>query len=89
VKDLGLPQPLAGAYLVVEAPMATCTAGACAGQTTGTINPGVLWLNRWGQFGVEAQIPVNHLTGNHVGVLFDAHLFLDDIFPSSIGKPLF
>jgi hypothetical protein len=89
VKDLGLPQPLAGAYLVVEAPMATCTAGACAGQTTGTINPGVLWLNRWGQFGVEAEIPVNHLSGNHVGVIFDAHLFLDDIFPSSIGKPLF
>jgi hypothetical protein len=89
VKDLGLPQPLAGAYFVVEAPMSTCTAGACAGQTTGTINPGVLWLNNWGQFGVEAQIPVNRLTGNHVGVLLDAHLFLDDIFPSSIGKPLF
>jgi hypothetical protein len=89
VKDLGLPQPLAGAYLVVEAPMATCAAGACSGQTTGTINPGVLWLNRWGQFGVEAEIPVNRLTGNHVGVLFDAHLFLDDIFPGSIGKPLF
>jgi hypothetical protein len=49
----------------------------------------VLWLNRWGQFGVEAEIPVNRLTGNHVGVLFDAHLFLDDIFPGSIGKPLF
>jgi hypothetical protein len=32
---------------------------------------------------------VNRLTGNHVGVLFDAHLFLDDIFPRSIGKPLF
>jgi hypothetical protein len=88
VKDLGLPQPLAGAYLVVEAPMATCTAGACAGQTTGTINPGVLWLNRWGQFGVEAEIPVNRQSGNHVGVIFDAHFFLDDIFPNSIGKPL-
>jgi hypothetical protein len=89
VKDFGLPQPLAGAYFVVEAPMSTCTAGACSGQTTGTINPGVLWLNNWGQFGVEAQIPVNRLTGTHVGVLFDAHLFLDDIFPGSIGKPLF
>ncbi|WP_028225216.1 hypothetical protein [Paraburkholderia ferrariae] len=89
VKDFGLPQPLAGAYFVVEAPMSTCTAGACAGQTTGTINPGVLWLNHWGQFGVEAQIPVNRLTGAHVGVLLDAHLFLDDIFPGSIGKPLF
>jgi hypothetical protein len=89
VKDLGLPQPLAGAYFVVEAPMTTCTAGACSGQTTGTINPGVLWLNNWGQFGVEAQIPVNRATGSHTGILLQAHFFLDDIFPNSIGKPLF
>jgi hypothetical protein len=84
-----LPQPFSNLYLVVEAPMSACTAGACSGQTTGTINPGVLWLNRYGQFGVEAQIPVNRLTGNHVGVLLDAHLYFDDIFPNSLGKPLF
>jgi hypothetical protein len=89
VKDLGLPQPFAGAYFVVEAPMTTCTAGTCSGQTTGTINPGILWLNNWGQFGVEAQIPVNRATGSHTGVLLQAHFFLDDIFPNSIGKPLF
>ncbi|HLX02463.1 MAG TPA: hypothetical protein VKS80_10125 [Trinickia sp.] len=89
VKDLGLPQPFSNLFLVVEAPMSTCTAGACAGQTTGTINPGVIWLNRYGQFGVEAEIPVNRLTGNHVGVLFEAHLYFDDIFPNSLGKPLF
>jgi hypothetical protein len=89
VKDLGIPQPFKNMVLVVEAPMSTCTEGACAGQTTGTLNPGFLWLNRYGQFGIEAQIPVNHLSGNHVGVLFDAHLFFDDLFPNSIGKPLF
>lgn len=89
VKNLGIPQPFSNLVLVVEAPMSTCTAGACAGQTTGTVNPGVLWLNRYGQFGVEAQIPVNRQSGNHVGVLFDAHLYFDDIFPNSLGKPLF
>jgi len=89
VKDLGIPQPFNNLIMVVEAPMSTCTAGACSGQTTGTINPGFLWLNRYGQFGIEAQIPVNHLSGNHVGVLFDAHLYFDDIFPNSLGKPLF
>ncbi|HEY1998255.1 MAG TPA: hypothetical protein VGH41_14245 [Paraburkholderia sp.] len=89
VKDLGIPQPFKNMVLVVEAPMSTCTEGACAGQTTGTLNPGFLWLNRYGQFGIEAQIPVNHLSGNHVGVVFDAHLFFDDLFPNSIGKPLF
>lgn len=88
VKDLGLPQPLSNLIPVVELPMSTCTAGACAGHTTGTVNPGVLWMNRYGQFGVEAQIPVNRASGNHVGVLFDAHLYFDDIFPHSLGKPL-
>ena len=89
VKDLGLPQPFSNLIPVVEFPMSTCTAGACAGHTTGTINPGVLWLNRYGQFGIEAQIPANRASGNHVGVLLDAHLYFDDIFPNSLGKPLF
>ncbi|TKC82987.1 hypothetical protein FAZ69_25115 [Trinickia terrae] len=89
VKDLGLPQPFANLIPVVEFPMSTCTAGACAGQTTGTINPGLLWLNRYGQFGVEAQIPVNSRAGTHTGILLQAHVYFDDIFPNSLGKPLF
>ncbi|MGU7779081.1 hypothetical protein [Burkholderia sp. PU8-34] len=89
VKDLGLPQPFANLIPVVEFPMSTCTAGACAGQTTGTINPGVIWINRYGQFGIEAQIPVNRATGSHTGILVQAHIYFDDIFPNSIGKPLF
>lgn len=89
VKDLGLPQPLSNLVPVVEFPMSTCTAGACAGQTTGTANPGLLWLNRYGQFGVEAQIPVNRASGTHTGILLQAHVFFDDVFPHSIGKPLF
>lgn len=89
VKDLGLPQPFSNLIPVVEFPMSTCTAGSCAGQTTGTINPGLLWMNHYGQFGIEAQIPVNRATGTHVGILLDAHLYFDDIFPNSLGKPLF
>jgi hypothetical protein len=34
-------------------------------------------------------IPVNHASGKGVGVLFQAHLFLDDVLPNSLGKPLF
>ncbi len=88
VKDLGLPQPISNLVPVVEFPMSTCTAGACSGQTTGTINPGLLWTNRYGQFGIEAQLPANHATGTHVGVLLDVHLYFDDLFPNSLGKPL-
>jgi hypothetical protein len=69
--------------------MSTCTAGACSGQTTGTINPGALWTNRYGQFGIEARIPVNRATGMHTDILLDAHLYFDDLVPDSLGKPLF
>ncbi|WP_175793231.1 hypothetical protein [Burkholderia ambifaria] len=88
VKNLGLGQPFSNLVPVIEFPMNTCTGGPCSGQTTGTINPGLLWMTRWGQFGVEAQIPVNRASGRHTGVLLQAHLYLDDLFPNSVGKPL-
>ncbi|SIT51275.1 conserved exported hypothetical protein [Paraburkholderia piptadeniae] len=89
VHDVGLKAPFSNLVPVVEFPMSTCTAGPCSGHTTGSINPGVIWLNRWGQLGAEAVIPVNHASGKGVGVLFQAHLFLDDVLPNSLGKPLF
>ncbi|WP_430362670.1 hypothetical protein [Trinickia sp. NRRL B-1857] len=89
VKDLHLPEPISHVIPIVEFPMSTCTAGACSGQTTGTINPGLVWTNRYGQFGIEAQIPVNRASGTHTGVLVQAHLYFDDLFPGTLGKPLF
>jgi len=59
------------------------------GQTTGTINPGVLWAGQHYQFGVEAIIPINERTGNNVGVIAQLHFYLDDLFPHSLGRPLF
>ena len=59
------------------------------GQTTGTVNPGFIWINRYGQLGIEAQIPVNRASGSHVGILVQAHIFFDDVAPTTLGKPLF
>jgi hypothetical protein len=84
VHDLGLPQPLANIIPIVEVPLSRSQ-----GQTTGTINPGFIWINRYGQFGVEAQIPMNRASGSHVGILVQAHIFLDDVAPRTLGKPLF
>jgi hypothetical protein len=84
VHDVGLPQPLANLIPLVEIPLSRSQ-----GQTTGTVNPGFIWVNRYGQFGVEAQIPINHASGSHVGILVQAHIFFDDIAPTTIGKPLF
>ena len=84
VHDVGLPQPLANLIPLVEIPLSRSQ-----GQTTGTVNPGFIWINRYGQFGVEAQIPINHASGSHVGILVQAHVFFDDVAPTTIGKPLF
>ncbi|WP_027803818.1 hypothetical protein [Paraburkholderia dilworthii] len=84
VHDFGLPQPLSNIVPIVEVPLSRSQ-----GQTTGTINPGFIWINRYGQFGVEAQIPINRASGSHVGILVQVHLFLDDVAPKTLGKPLF
>lgn len=84
VRDIGLPQPFANLVPVVEVPLSRSQ-----GQTTGTINPGLIWVNRYGQFGIEAQIPVNRASGSHTGILVQAHVFFDDLAPTTLGRPLF
>ena len=38
--------------------------------------------------GVEALIPGNKQTGSHMGVIAQFHLYFDDLFPNSLGKPI-
>jgi hypothetical protein len=62
-------------------------------QTTGTWGPGLYYFFRLGPFsgelGAVAQIPINHASGRHVGGLAILDFFLDDMFPDTLGKPLF
>jgi hypothetical protein len=41
------------------------------------------------QLGLEAMVPINHQTGSRVGWIAQIHFFLDDMFPMTIGKPIF
>ena len=59
------------------------------GPTTGTINPGLLWSGQYTQFGVEAILPMNRETGSNVGVVAQLHFYVDDIFPDTLGAPIF
>jgi hypothetical protein len=38
--------------------------------------------------GLEAVVPVNRESGTGVGVIGQLHLYLDDMFPTTIGQPL-
>jgi hypothetical protein len=56
-------------------------------RTTGTSNPGVICIANQYQLSVEAVIPVNRASGDDVGVIGQLHLYLDDMFPNSFGRP--
>jgi hypothetical protein len=89
VKDVGLGAPFNNFVPIVEFSMQTPLDHTDNHQTTGTINPGVLWTGQSVQVGVEAVLPLNHDSGEGVGVLANLHFYLDDLFPDGIGKPVF
>ncbi len=91
VVDLGLPDAVNRLIPLVEASLQTPVSNiATSGTvTTGTISPGVIYVGDTYQVAVEALIPVNRQSGAAVGVIAQLHFFLDDIFPNSIGRPLF
>jgi hypothetical protein len=91
VVDLGLPEFLNHLIPLVEATLQTPVANTLTSgtTTTGTINPGVIWVSNTFQIAVEALIPINKQSGSNVGVIAQLHLYLDDIDPHGIGKPLF
>ena len=89
VKDVGLGAPFNRMVAVVEFPMETCLNGDCKNQTTGTVNPGITWIGKYTELGIAAQIPMNPRSGATPGFFALFHLFIDDLFPTSIGRPIF
>ena len=56
--------------------------------TTGTIQPGAIYMADTWQFALEAIVPINSASGRGVGVVGELHFFFDDLFPDSLGKPI-
>jgi hypothetical protein len=89
VKDIGLHPPFDRLIPLVEFAFETPLNRGQEGLTTGTVNPGVIWSGKYFQVGAEAIIPVNSRTGNDVGFIAQLHFYLDDLFPHSLGRPIF
>jgi hypothetical protein len=91
VVDLGLPDFINHLIPLVEATLQTPVSNTFTSgtMTTGTINPGVIWVSNTFQLGIEALIPINRQSGTNVGVIAQLHLYLDDIDPRGIGRPIF
>lgn len=91
VADLGLPDVVNRLVPIVEFAMETPVSNTLTSGTvtTGTINPGILYIGDSYQLGVEAIIPVNRQSGTGIGVIGQVHFFLDDLFPTTLGRPIF
>jgi hypothetical protein len=91
VYDFGLPDIVNHLIPVVEAsfqtPVANLTGNSL--KTTGTINPGFIYVTNYYQIGLEAIVPINRDSGRNVGAMAQLHIYLDDLFPTTLGKPLF
>ena len=90
IRDYQLPDFINHLIPIVEAQFETPVANNLGNSpiTTGTINPGVIFIGGTFQVGLEAMVPVNRASGTGVGVLGQLHLYLDDMFPTTLGQPL-
>jgi hypothetical protein len=90
VDDVGLGAPFNQLIPLVELSMQMPVNHTDGGrQATGTVNPGFIWAGTHFQVGLEAMVPVNNASGRGVGGIAQLHFYLDDLFPRSLGKPIF
>jgi hypothetical protein len=88
VRDQGFSNLVAHLTPVVEFSFSSPTRSG-AGPTTGTVNPGLIWSGQHVQLAAEAMVPVNRASGHRVGFIAQLHFYIDDLFPHSLGRPLF
>jgi hypothetical protein len=88
VKDIGLGAPFNRLIPLVEIAFSTPITRTEGLQTVGTVQPGIIWAGTYFQVGAEAILPVNKASGRGFGGVVQFHVYLDDLFPRSIGKPI-
>lgn len=89
VKDYGLPDFIARLVPLLETTWTSPASKSPGGPATLQYAVGAIYLADTCQVGLEALIPGNKAAGQNVGVVAQLHFFFDDIFPNSLGKPLF
>ncbi len=88
VRDLGLPEFVNRLTPLVEVAWSSPASSPSNLGTQLVVAPGVIYGADSFQVGLEALIPANRASGRFAGVITQLHLFFDDLFPNSLGKPL-
>ncbi len=90
VQDHGFPQFINRLIPLVEASYTTPTAAPGGGSPMAlSYAAGAIYMADTYQVGLELLIPGNRAAGLNVGCTFQVHMFLDDILPNSLGRPIF
>jgi hypothetical protein len=88
VRDFGLPEFVNRLTPVIEVAWSSPASKPNQDATQYLIGAGINYTAQGYAVTVEALIPGNKQTGSHVGVIAQLHLYFDDLFPTSLGKPI-
>lgn len=87
VKDFGFPEWVSRVTPLVEFGWSSPTRPNDTPMQL-VIAPGFAYSGDSWQFTAEALIPANKNSGTNIGFMFQFHLFFDDLFPNTLGKPV-
>jgi hypothetical protein len=88
VKDYGLPAWIGNLTPLVEMSWSSPANRPSTTPTQVLFAPGVAYSGDWYQLTAELLIPGNKNTGQNLGAVAEFHIYLDDLMPNSLGKPL-
>jgi hypothetical protein len=88
VRDYGLPEFVNRLTPVVELSWASPATKPTTMRTQYLWGIGLNYTTTGYAFGVEALVPGNRDSGSHLGVIAQFHLYFDDLFPRSLGRPI-
>ncbi len=89
VRDLGLPPVLGRLTPLIELAWSSPASHPHALGAQYLFGVGAVYTAETYAVSLEALIPANGQTGRAIGAIAQFHLYLDDLFPHSLGKPLF
>jgi hypothetical protein len=88
VKDFGLPDWVNRLTPVVELTWTSAASRPSQTLTSYQLAPGFAYGGNAFQIAAELLIPLNAAAGTSIGFIAQFHLYFDDLFPNSLGKPL-
>jgi hypothetical protein len=88
-----LPTVLADLTPLVELGWSSAAGRSAIGPadhpTTFILGAGAVWTGEYDSVSAEVLAPLNAASGHGLGFIGQFHLYFDDLYPNSLGKPLF